>query len=57
MIPGLMALIRAPEGPHSGDAAALVISGNADGSLKLTQSRVVTASGVGAAAAAALNVI
>ena len=34
---------------HSGDAAALVISGNADGSLKLTQSRVVTASGVGAA--------
>jgi hypothetical protein len=36
---------------HSGDAAALVISGNADGSLKLTQSRVVTASGVGAAVA------
>ena len=34
---------------HSGDATALVISGNADGSLKLTQSRVVTASGVGAA--------
>jgi len=34
---------------HRGDAAALVISGNADGSLKLTQSRVVTASGVGAA--------
>jgi hypothetical protein len=34
---------------HSGDAVALVISGNADGSLKLTQSRVVTASGVGAA--------
>ena len=34
---------------HSGDAAALVISANADGSLKLTQSRVVTASGVGAA--------
>jgi hypothetical protein len=34
---------------HSGDAAALVITGNADGSLKLTQSRVVTASGVGAA--------
>jgi hypothetical protein len=34
---------------HAGDAAALVISGNADGSLKLTQSRVVTASGVGAA--------
>jgi hypothetical protein len=34
---------------HSGDAAALVISGNPDGSLKLTQSRVVTASGVGAA--------
>ena len=37
------------EKAHSGDAAALVISGNADGSLKLTQSRVVTASGVGAA--------
>ena len=36
---------------HSGDAAALVISGNADGSLKLTQSRVVTASGVGASVA------
>jgi hypothetical protein len=34
---------------RSGDAAALVISGNADGSLKLTQSRVLTASGVGAA--------
>jgi hypothetical protein len=34
---------------HAGDATALVISGNADGSLKLTQSRVVTASGVGAA--------
>jgi hypothetical protein len=34
---------------HKGDATALVISGNADGSLKLTQSRVVTASGVGAA--------
>jgi uncharacterized membrane protein len=29
------------------DAAALVISGNADGSLKVTQSRVLTASGVG----------
>jgi hypothetical protein len=34
---------------RSGEAAALVISGNADGSLKLTQSRVLTASGVGAA--------
>ncbi len=38
---------------HSGDAAALVIRGNADGALKLTQSRVVTASGVGAAVAGA----
>ena len=36
---------------HAGDAAALVISGNSDGSLKLIQSRVVTASGVGAAVA------
>jgi hypothetical protein len=34
---------------RSGETAALVISGNADGSLKLTQSRVLTASGVGAA--------
>lgn len=34
---------------RSGDATALVISGNTDGSLKLTQSRVLTASGVGAA--------
>jgi hypothetical protein len=34
---------------RSGDAAALVVSGNADGSLKLTQSRVLTASGIGAA--------
>ncbi len=34
---------------RQGDAAALVVSGNKDGSLKVTQSRVVTASGLGAA--------
>ena len=34
---------------RKGDAAALVVSGNKDGSLKVTQSRVVTASGVAAA--------
>jgi hypothetical protein len=31
---------------RKGDASALVISGNKDGSLKLTQSRVLSASGV-----------
>ena len=32
---------------RGGDAAALLINGNADGSLKLTQSRLLTPSGVG----------
>jgi uncharacterized membrane protein len=36
---------------RKGDHAAFVITGNADGSLKLTQSRVVTASGLASALA------